>query len=233
MTQPPISPSLGENELDRLEALLDSPVFKGEAMWLDELQGFLCAVISAPDTILPSAWLPVALGENPGYENQQQAEEVLGLIMRFYNDIALTLQQGEGIALQLYHPEGEEVYDFQSWCSGYLDGVELSEVDWHEAGDPEEVDELLFPFAVLAEDLDDFLRDTGQRAMSEQEKAKLEAACREDIAGAVVRIYRYWLARRSVKTVRREAPKVGRNDPCPCGSGRKFKQCCGAPGNLH
>ena len=27
--------------------------------------------------------------------------------------------------------------------------------------------------------------------------------------------------------VRREAPKVGRNEPCPCGSGRKFKDCCG------
>jgi uncharacterized protein YecA (UPF0149 family) len=22
-------------------------------------------------------------------------------------------------------------------------------------------------------------------------------------------------------------PKIGRNDPCPCGSGKKFKQCCG------
>lgn len=28
-------------------------------------------------------------------------------------------------------------------------------------------------------------------------------------------------------TVRRDAPKVGRNDPCPCGSGKKYKQCCG------
>ena len=28
-------------------------------------------------------------------------------------------------------------------------------------------------------------------------------------------------------TVVREAPKVGRNDPCPCGSGKKFKKCCG------
>lgn len=27
--------------------------------------------------------------------------------------------------------------------------------------------------------------------------------------------------------VRRETPKVGRNDPCPCGSGRKYKKCCG------
>ena len=30
-----------------------------------------------------------------------------------------------------------------------------------------------------------------------------------------------------VETYRREEPKVGRNDPCPCGSGRKFKKCCG------
>jgi preprotein translocase subunit SecA len=27
--------------------------------------------------------------------------------------------------------------------------------------------------------------------------------------------------------VKREAPKVGRNDPCPCGSGKKYKKCCG------
>jgi uncharacterized protein YecA (UPF0149 family) len=29
-------------------------------------------------------------------------------------------------------------------------------------------------------------------------------------------------------TFRRDNPKVGRNDPCPCGSGKKFKKCCGA-----
>ena len=30
-----------------------------------------------------------------------------------------------------------------------------------------------------------------------------------------------------VETFRRETPKIGRNDPCPCGSGKKFKRCCG------
>src|SRR3569833_3134762 len=29
-------------------------------------------------------------------------------------------------------------------------------------------------------------------------------------------------------TVRNEGPKVGRNDPCPCGSGKKYKKCCGS-----
>ena len=32
---------------------------------------------------------------------------------------------------------------------------------------------------------------------------------------------------KKAETVRRDAPKVGRNDPCPCGSGKKYKNCCG------
>ncbi len=35
-------------------------------------------------------------------------------------------------------------------------------------------------------------------------------------------------AKRSVATTRVTKPKIGRNEPCPCGSGKKFKKCCGA-----
>mgnify|MGYP002524478714 FL=1 len=31
-----------------------------------------------------------------------------------------------------------------------------------------------------------------------------------------------------VETVVHQGPKIGRNDPCPCGSGKKYKKCCGA-----
>ncbi|HNJ77368.1 MAG TPA: SEC-C metal-binding domain-containing protein [Azospira sp.] len=37
----------------------------------------------------------------------------------------------------------------------------------------------------------------------------------------------FWQAKRGAGTVRRDGGKVGRNDPCPCGSGKKYKQCCG------
>ncbi|MBS4095807.1 MAG: SEC-C domain-containing protein [Sulfuricella sp.] len=46
-------------------------------------------------------------------------------------------------------------------------------------------------------------------------------------------IYRFMQSLKSSEPVRREAPKVGRNDPCPCGSGKKFKQCCGSDRTLH
>jgi uncharacterized protein len=55
------------------------------------------------------------------------------------------------------------------------------------------------------------------------------------IAG-LTRIYRYFEPHRRSSAgasrpipLRREGRKIGRNDPCPCGSGRKYKRCC-APG---
>ena len=54
------------------------------------------------------------------------------------------------------------------------------------------------------------------------------------IAVGVTGIYRHFQAQRLIEkeqlggtTVRRMTPKVGVNDPCPYGSGGKFKQCCG------
>ncbi len=57
------------------------------------------------------------------------------------------------------------------------------------------------------------------------------ATIQEAIAPNVRAIHAYWLERRAetepvAKPVRRGEPRVGRNDPCPCGSGRKYKKCC-------
>ncbi len=58
----------------------------------------------------------------------------------------------------------------------------------------------------------------------------------EQIPDSVAAIYRFWLPHRSAineTTIQRAAPKIGRNDPCPCGSEKKFKKCCGAASVLH
>jgi len=57
--------------------------------------------------------------------------------------------------------------------------------------------------------------------------ATLEQAIEVIVAG-VAELYELTLAQRyRVEAVRHAAPKVGRNDPCPCGSGKKFKHCHG------
>ncbi|HEV57869.1 MAG TPA: hypothetical protein ENN87_10305 [Phycisphaerales bacterium] len=53
--------------------------------------------------------------------------------------------------------------------------------------------------------------EVGQFAMTERQRAAAAAPQGEPV----------------VKTIRLEQPKVGRNDPCPCGSGKKYKKCCG------
>ncbi|GEK47354.1 preprotein translocase subunit SecA [Halomonas pacifica] len=61
------------------------------------------------------------------------------------------------------------------------------------------------------------------------EREKAAAASRHDEPSAAVSEDDAAAAAPGVdgRPVRREGPKVGRNDPCPCGSGKKFKQCCG------
>ena len=73
--------------------------------------------------------------------------------------------------------------------------------------------------------------DAGGYGVGENVRQTADAACRRRGGGGEMR-------RRGgagaaakaakVKTIVREAPKVGRNDPCPCGSGKKYKKCCGA-----
>jgi uncharacterized protein YecA (UPF0149 family) len=61
------------------------------------------------------------------------------------------------------------------------------------------------------------------------------------MAAGVMGTYRHFEAQRllgteplrNAATFRRTTPKIGRNDPCPCGSGNKFKQCCGKTTILH
>jgi uncharacterized protein len=58
-----------------------------------------------------------------------------------------------------------------------------------------------------------------------------------EIPEAVLAMHAYWLPLRNALHEREMAmalhPKVGRNDPCHCGSGKKFKKCCGSAAALH
>ena len=49
-----------------------------------------------------------------------------------------------------------------------------------------------------------------------------------DIEPAAKALYLHFLEQRqqASKPIQRETPKVGRNTPCPCGSGKKYKKCC-------
>jgi uncharacterized protein len=115
-----------------------------------------------------------------------------------------------------------------------MEGVELCRADWQPLFDDAESRVALDPLRILGAD----------EITAEEEKLTETPAQREEltkkITESVAAIYHYWMPyRKAVQerlvatTITRDQPKIGRNDPCPCGSGKKFKKCCGAATILH
>jgi len=208
MTSTPPTPSkpLTNAEIAHLESLLASPAFKKQAMGLDEIQGFLCAVISGPERVKSEQWLPAVLG-NPEYKSADQAQALKDLLLRFHAEIVADLAAGEslGLVLNLADPsnaatDGE--YDYGAWCQAYLDGVEFSASPWTGAGDENEINELLFPISLLAGEID----PKALKQIKPREMAELLIECREDLPMQAIDIYKYF---RSL----RDRPKVMAKDP--------------------
>ena len=233
-----VQAQLPDELLDRLETLLDDPAIP-EAMRLDEIQGYLCAALSGPQPIPEEDWLADVLGSEAAAEGAA-GREAAELLRSFAAALKDELASGEPPVLLLY-PEAEDENspsDYGPWCQAYLAGVDAADEDWFEhlggeesEEDSEEIsylDERLFPLMVLTGEAEAAAREHGEAWPEGEECVQMQNDCEDDLPRAVTDIYRFWAAKRGTRTIRREAPKVGRNDPCPCASGKKYKQCCGA-----
>ena len=233
--------TLSDSQLDRIEALLDDPALP-EAMRLDEIQGYLCAALSGPKPMPEEDWLFDVLGSDEALDSEA-GRELAELLRIFAASLEAELASGEPPVLLLYPKEDMEddedaPSDYVPWCQAYLAGVDTAEEDWFEAlgeDDDEEdgdeityLDERLFPLMLLTGEAEAAAREHGEEWAEGEELEEIVADCEEELPQAVADIYRFWLVKRSTQTIRRDSPKIGRNDPCPCGSGKKYKQCCGA-----
>jgi uncharacterized protein len=225
---------LSEDELDELAEFLLSDTVPENGMDISTLDGFLAAVLLTPELVLPSQWLPWVwdiedADDTPAFEDAAQAERVMGLIMRHYNMVARSIDEDwyEPLLYRLDQPDDGELFDAELWAAGFMVGMSILLDPWWRPLFDEESD-LLAPMVLLG-------TEAGRRALDESgdhRAVTLEAL--EAISDAVAGLHEYFrpmreeLDRERRVPIRRAAPKVGRNDPCPCGSGKKFKKCCGA-----
>ncbi|MDE2259034.1 MAG: SEC-C domain-containing protein, partial [Betaproteobacteria bacterium] len=123
------------------------------------------------------------------------------------------------------------------WCSGFMKGILLDSKDW-------------LPVLVGKGDwLSNIIlygTEAGWEALQKKDLSLDEhKAIADGLAGTVCQIHAFWMEQRERKFAAGESPevmqrqpirdtnKVGRNDPCPCGSGKKYKYCHGAESKLH
>lgn len=228
---------LTEADLDRLEQFLaDLPA---PAMNLESVDGFFCALISGPELVSVNEYLPEVWGPEPPFESEAEFREIFGLLMQHWNGIADDLLRTLSDPEHRYYPVISEdehgVAHGNDWAHGYWRGVELRRQAWAPLLADREIG-CLVPMMILLHEHDP---DPKRRSppMSVEQRDELLISL---MAGAMA-AYRYFEPMRRTaaladplhgETIRRAGPKVGRNDPCPCGSGRKYKRCCGAgPGS--
>lgn len=222
-----LSTPLTNAEFEILDEFLLSLEHDDAMLDVSEFDGFITAVVSGPDMIVPSRWLSEVWGGDdnaPTWDSIEDYQRIFGLMIQHMNTTSGTLMQ----APAEYEPcflestlEGITHWVVDEWCAGYMTGVGL-----YPAGITanQDMKELLAPIQQFA-DPDGW---DDQEGLSHDEIRQLQ----EQVPPAARAIHAYWLARRSPTSAKaatfvRSDAKVGRNDPCPCGSGRKYKKCCG------
>ncbi len=189
---------------------------------VSELDGFFAALACAPDTILPSRWMPAIWGgqdQSPAWSDKQEIDDFTHAVFALYNQVMQSMNEDDYAALFLEREvEGKTYTNVDEWCEGFLRGVNLW--DTLTAADTIVTEQSIRPIRLFATDAG----FTRLETMSEDEIA----AQQQLIEPAVRRLFRHFLEQRkhASSPYVRESRKVGRNDPCPCGSGRKYKHCC-------
>lgn len=204
--------------LERLNVADDSESQDEGVLDISELDGFFTALVSGPVTAPPSLWLPVVWGEHqPEWDSEQEFEAIISLMIRHMNAIAATLmeQSEDFVPIFLEREIGGKVFTIvDEWCEGYLRGLSVSADQWASGGP--ELDSLLAPVLAFTS-----ATNWAGHEVSDPEVEGLQAA----IILNVREIHAFWLARREefntlLQPTRRSGQRIGRNDPCPCGSGK-------------
>lgn len=232
-------------KLETLGELLDQLSDDG-AMDLEELDGFFAALHCCPQLVPTAEYLPEVLGtgefaeQDEFFKTPEAAKLLFGLLMEHWNAVGDAFRNDDVYIPLLLEDENGKA-DGSSWAIGFMRGVELREELWDEIFTDESKFIWSFPILSLADHgFDDDEEDNPPDPDAILQKIPLTDEDREKlilaVAGAVTDIYRYFAPHRlryaslALPESRpgQRPPKLGRNDPCYCGSGKKYKKCCGA-----
>lgn len=214
--------------LTLLEKKLASLPIDSDAMLVSELDGFLAGLLVCPDLIMPSEWLPLVWGGDeetaPIFENARQAEQLAGLVMEHYNATADDLQSGRYAPVFEVDARHDETL-WELWIEGFETAMQLRPDSWAAILQGDAKARMALTGLVMLIDIAHAESDLPEPEIQElTEKAP-------DLIPAWVEILNAWrISQHLASQPRMPAPsfgKVGRNDPCPCGSGKKYKKCCG------
>lgn len=228
---------LSGDEYDELADFLERAADTAPTMDMVTLEGFMSGICIGPRMLLPSQWLPWLWDREegkagPGFQGKEQAGRIMSLLIRKYNGL---LDAMESTSVPFTPDFGHDTsHGAQAWCAGFMLATRFDVDAWSRLM-------LMHPSWFTP-----FIRLGTADGLDITNQLGDAAAWRDAIAPALLQIRSYWQQHPATtpgtagdawlddgyghEPLVRAAPKVGRNEPCPCGSGKKFKRCCGAGG---
>jgi uncharacterized protein len=214
------------SRLRRLDdALADLPL--EEPMLLTELDGFLTGVIVSPELIMPSEWLPVVWGADEvggaPFDDPADVQWFTDAVMARYNEIARDLGRGKLQPIFDFDERNGDVL-WELWADGFQAAMMLRPDGWPavtSSGEAEVAEALAGMRTLIGV-------ATGETELMSHEVNELSDDAPGLIPTWALRLYAWRLGQLGAPTAAAARPaKVGRNEPCTCGSGKKYKRCCG------
>jgi uncharacterized protein len=223
-----------------LRAFLEHPSRPPDTLTYHELQGFLFTIACAPELVKPSEWIPIVFGEaDAGYASLAEAEAIITELMTLYNDVNAAVREGRAMLPADCEFRSHDLANLDDdapvaqWSRGFLQGHQWLEETW----DPYVPDEIDQDYAALLMTLTFFASSKLAGAycaeIGDRTVADVAPMMRDAFPDALAQYAALGLG---IQQILRETEagedrqprrRVGRNEPCPCGSGKKHKRCCG------
>ncbi len=238
---------LSKRERQQLKKLLSQAFDPADSFNLNELDGFLYGLAITPEMIRPEEWLPVAFGEHPpDFRSEKEADRFYSTMMKAYNSFqTLRLKKELRFPFNLEELTEEMLGELTDWVFGFHEALTLRPHLW--ASDAESGPER--PGGEESLDMAESISVVWGLACPEEAPNIFEAMDRIEggmkntqLLGNLIVLLPHAVATiqahaEELEVLRLEeealvsagaqrAEKIGRNEPCPCGSGKKYKKCC-------
>ena len=188
-----------------------------------EMDGYLTGVLVMPDLEV-SDWIADLWTAIPPVTDKARMKRAFTAVLSRRNAIEAELQKGWPSYQPSFCERGKKAdHDkIRRWMKGFYKAMKLNPDYWSDMADDERTAMLLSLFVGFIE-TDEKIEEREDADEIRDEHAVL-------LPRAIVSLRKLALMRDGDATALRsiQANKIGRNDPCPCGSGKKYKRCCAA-----
>ncbi|MDR1235776.1 MAG: UPF0149 family protein [Holosporaceae bacterium] len=211
-----------DEEMKKLSDILGSFPSE-EAMTLEMLDGFFAALHCCHKLMPSSSYLHMIYGEEQGseppFEDEEQFCDFFELLMRYRNSIGDRLRNGRFVPLVEDIPEIGMI-----WSIGFLHGILLGNENFESMMRDEDESMAFMPFFMLAFGGNELPKDMPP-LFDEEITLKMREELVDTLPFCVIFIYSRFSNSDGISQPIGEG-KIDQNDPCPCGSGKKYKKCC-------